>query len=118
MFKKCRENPENVLFIDSSKHFAKSKNQNQLHDVDINKIITTYTERKTEDKYSYLAPISEIKENDYNLNIPRYVDTFEEEPEIDLAQVTSDIIALQSQETAINAEIAKYTKQLGIESPF
>lgn len=118
VFKKCRENPENVLFIDSSKHFAKSKNQNQLHDVDINKIITTYTERKTEDKYSYLAPISEIKENDYNLNIPRYVDTFEEEPEIDLAQVTSDIIALQSQETAINAEIAKYTKQLGIESPF
>ena len=118
VFKKCRENPDDVLFIDASQHFTKGKNQNKLSQDDIAKIISTLTERKNIDKYSHVAKISEIAQNDYNLNIPRYVDTFEEEPEIDLAQVTADIKSLQNQEADINSKIAKYTKELGIESPF
>ncbi|HRN70550.1 MAG TPA: N-6 DNA methylase, partial [Candidatus Woesebacteria bacterium] len=77
----------NIIFIDASKHFEKSKNQNRLRKEDIIKIIDTYQERKTVNKYSYVAPLSEVKENDYNLNIPRYVDTFEEEDEIDIKAV-------------------------------
>lgn len=118
VFKKCRENPENILFIDASKHFAKSKNQNQLREQDINKIIATYTERKTEDKYSYVAPLNEIKENDYNLNIPRYVDTFEEEPEIDLNAVVAEIRQIDANSAEIDNKITQYCKELGIESPF
>lgn len=118
VFKKCRKDTDEVLFIDASKHFAKGKNQNRLRPSDIDKIIETYQQRKTVEKYSYVAPISEIKENDYNLNIPRYVDTFEEEEEIDLDQVVSDIRKLDADGIAIDAKIAKFTKELGIESPF
>mgnify|MGYP003601183106 FL=1 len=118
VFKKCRENPDDVLFIDASQHFTKGKNQNKLSQDDIAKIISTLTERKDIDKYSHVAQISEIAQNDYNLNIPRYVDIFEEEPEIDLAQVTADIKNLQNKETEIKAKIAKYNKEQGIESPF
>lgn len=118
VFKKCRENPEDVLFIDASKHFAKGKNQNKLREEDIEKIVDTYNERKTEDKYSHVAQISEIKENDYNLNIPRYVDTFEEEAPIDLDEVVTDLKQLESKEANIDAIIAKYAKDLGVESPF
>ena len=79
VFKKCREQDENVLFIDASQHFEKVKTQNQLRESDISKIVETYVARNEQDKYSYPATLEEIKENDYNLNIPRYVDTFEEE---------------------------------------
>jgi type I restriction enzyme M protein len=118
VFKKCRTEPEDVLFIDASKHFEKGKNQNRLRTSDIDKIIETYSERKVEDKYSHLASLDEIKENDYNLNIPRYVDTFEEEEEIDLDAVVAEIRQLESESTAIDEKIAKYTKELGIQSPF
>lgn len=118
VFKKCRENPDNVLFIDASKHFEKGKNQNRLKDSDIAKIIETYRQREAVEKYSHLASLEEIEENDYNLNIPRYVDTFEPEPEIDLAAVTKEIKALQQQEAEIDQKIAQFTKELGIESPF
>jgi type I restriction enzyme M protein len=76
VFKKCRENTDNILFIDASKHFEKGKNQNKLSQKNIDKIIDTYSNRAMEEKYSYVAPISEVKGNEYNLNIPRYVDTF------------------------------------------
>lgn len=118
VFKKCRTDEEHVLFIDASKHFEKGKNQNRLREADIDKIIQTYRERKTEGKYSYLATMSEIKENDYNLNIPRYVDTFEEEEEIDLDAVVAEIRELDKKSIEIDEQIAKYTKQLGIEPPF
>lgn len=118
VFKKCRENPENVLFIDASKHFVKNKNQNKLRDEDIEKIITTLRGRKTEDKYSYVATLDEIKENDYNLNIPRYVDTFEEEEEIDLDAVVAEIRRLDAESKELDAKIKKYTDELGIEAPF
>lgn len=118
VFKKCRVNPDNILFIDASKHFEKGKNQNRLRESDIDKIIDTYHNLKEEDKYSHVASLSEIKENDYNLNIPRYVDTFEEEEPIDLNEVTKEIKALEAKEAEINTRIAKFTKELGIESPF
>lgn len=118
VFKKCRENPDNILFIDSSAHFEKIKNQNRLREEDIDKIISTYTERKTEDKYSYVAKLEEIKENDYNLNIPRYVDTFEEEEPIDLAEVTAEIKKLDAEMIEIDKKIVAYCKELGIPSPF
>ncbi len=118
VFKKCKEVPENVLFIDASKHFEKGKNQNRLRPSDIDKIIETYTERKEEDKYSHLASLAEIKENDYNLNIPRYVDTFEEEEEIDLNAVVAEIRKIDSEAIELDEKIRQYTKELGIESPF
>ncbi|WP_119327442.1 type I restriction-modification system subunit M [Companilactobacillus musae] len=90
VLKKNKTNKD-VMFIDASNNFKKGKNQNILRDDDINKIINTYKERKDVDKYAHIAPMSEIEENDFNLNIPRYVDTFEPEPEIDLGEVTKEI---------------------------
>ena len=118
IFKKCRENPEDILFIDSSQHFEKGKNQNQLREADIEKIVSTFTERKTEDKYSYVAKLDEVKENDYNLNIPRYVDTFEEEEQIDVKKVAFLLKEFESREAEIDSTILNYTKELGIDSPF
>lgn len=118
VFKKCRGAEKDVLFIDASKHFAKGKNQNKLRTEDIDKIVETYEQRSSEDKYSHVATLDEIKENDYNLNIPRYVDTFEAEPEIDLDEVVAEIRKLDGESVELDAKIAKYTKELGIDSPF
>jgi type I restriction enzyme M protein len=118
VFKKHRKNEENVIFIDASREFEKGKNQNHLTDENINKIIETYEKRKTINKYSYSAKIEEIKENDYNLNIPRYVDTFQEEDPIDLKQVTKEVKQIDEDMKDLDIKIAKYCKELGIESPF
>ncbi len=118
VFKKCRENPEDILFIDASKHFEKGKNQNKLRAEDIEKIITTYKERKTIDKYSYVAKLKEVAENDYNLNIPRYVDTFEEEEPIDLKEVSKEIKKIDKEMVEVDKKISDYCKELGIGSPF
>lgn len=118
VFKKCRKNSENILFIDASKHFEKNKNQNHLREIDIDKIIETYSQRKEEAKYSHIALISEISENDYNLNIPRYVDTFEEEEEIDLDAVVAEIRKIEVDSVEIDKKIAAYCKELGVKSPF
>lgn len=118
VFKKCRENPEDVVFIDASKHFEKGKNQNRLRPADIDKIIDTYEKRVSENKYSHVAPLTEIAENDYNLNIPRYVDTFEEEPEIDIDAVVDEIKKLDQESAELDAKIRKFTEELGIKSPF
>lgn len=117
VFKKCREHPGGILFIDSSRHFEKGKNQNKLRAEDIEKIIETYKERKTEDKYSYVAKLSEVAENDYNLNIPRYVDTFEEEEPIDLDEVVAEIKKIDSDMVEVDKKITSYCKELGINSP-
>lgn len=90
VLKKNKTNKD-VLFIDASHDFEKGKNQNILRDEDINKIVDTYNERKDVDKYAHVATMDQIKENDFNLNIPRYVDTFEPEPEIDLGVITKEI---------------------------
>ena len=118
VFKKCRENPKDVLFIDASNHFEKAKNQNMLREQDIQKIVDTYANRTEEDKYSHKAKLAEIAENDYNLNIPRYVDTFEEEEPIDLDVVVAEMKKIDQESTELDKKIKEYTDELGIESPF
>lgn len=118
VFKKCREDSEHVLFIDASNDFEKVKNQNQLTDEHVQKIISTYQQRSSIEKYSHLASLDEIKSNDYNLNIPRYVDTFEEEEKIDLADVAKQLAAIDTAMKDTDAEIAKYCAELGIAAPF
>jgi len=119
VFKKCRENPDDILFIDASgdEYFEKVKNKNELRDSDVNRIIDAYKDRAFKDKFSYIAPLSEIAENDYNLNIPRYVDTFEPESEIDLKAVTDTLKAIDKDMADVDAKIAAYCKELGIEAP-
>ena len=114
VFKKCRENGNDILFIDASNEFEKGKNQNNLTDANVEKIVQTYVERKTIDKYSYVANMDEIKENDYNLNIPRYVDTFEEEEAIDLQVVSERIDKIDEEISSIDEELAVYLKELGL----
>ena len=118
VFKKCRTNPDDVLFIDASKGFEKAKNQNHLRQDDIEKIIETYTRRETIEKYSHVASLKEIADNDYNLNIPRYVDTFEEKESIDLVAVTTEIKQLDVNSDAIDQKIAAFCQELGIDPPF
>lgn len=117
VFKKCREAPDDILFIDASSGFERAKNQNFLRGQDIDKIIATYRERGEEERYSHRAKLAEIEENDYNLNIPRYVDTFEEEAPIDLDQVTAALKANAEIMTAIDEEIRGFCKELGLEAP-
>lgn len=114
VFKKCRETPDNVLFIDASKEYEKVKNQNILRDEHVERIIETYRNRLAIEKYSYLASMEEIAENDYNLNIPRYVDTFEEEEEIDIRAVMQEIKSLEAKRTELDLEIEGYLKELGL----
>ncbi|KAA0438089.1 MAG: type I restriction-modification system subunit M, partial [Candidatus Thioglobus sp.] len=96
IFKKNRQSTD-ILFIDASKNFTKNKNQNNLDTTHIDKILTTYKNRKALDKYSHIATLEEIQENDYNLNIPRYVDTFEEEEIVDIPQTKKDIKAIEKE---------------------
>ena len=114
VFKKNRENKDNVLFIDASNEFEKGKNQNNLTDANVEKIVDTFVKRETIDKYSYVASMEEIKENDYNLNIPRYVDTFEEEEPIDLAAVSERIADIDKEIAKLDEELAVYLRELGL----
>ena len=118
IFKKCRKNDQDVLFIDASKEFEKVKNQNILRPQHIDKIIQSYQDRKTIDKFSYVAKLDEIKENDYNLNIPRYVDTFEDEEEINIAQVAEKIIKIDQESKELDSKIQWFCDELWIKSPF
>ena len=118
VLKKQRANPNDVLFIDASKHFEKVGSQNQLRAQDIERIVSTYRNREEKDKFSFVAELKEIEENDYNLNIPRYVDTFEEEEPVDLAAVSARLIALEKEVSDTNNVIAGFCNELGIEAPF
>ncbi|TAG97300.1 MAG: type I restriction-modification system subunit M [Oscillatoriales cyanobacterium] len=117
VLKKCREHPEDILFVDASAHFEKAKNQNFLRDEDVDKIVATYRDRLQEDKYSYCAPLSEVAENDFNLNIPRYVDTFEEEEEIDLQIVTQSLTQFQKNMESADREIRRFCDELDLPFP-
>ncbi|MDQ2098442.1 MAG: type I restriction-modification system subunit M [Tychonema bourrellyi B0820] len=117
VFKKCREHPEDILFIDASANFEKAKNQNFLRDEDVDKIVATYRDRLQEDKYSYCAPLSEIAENDFNLNIPRYVDTFEEEEEIDLGAIAAELRSMDRAMEENDRVIRGFCDELGIDVP-
>ena len=112
IFKK-QKSDDSVLFIDASREFKSGKNQNNLSEENIAKIIATYRARKSVDKYAYLATLQEVKDNDYNLNIPRYVDTFEEEAEIDLVAVRAEREQLKTQLAELEVQMAKYLEELG-----
>jgi type I restriction enzyme M protein len=118
VFKKCRKHPDNILFIDASQHFDKVKTQNVLRPEHIQKIVDAYKARTNQDKYSHVASLENIKANDYNLNIPRYVDTFEAEDSIDLASISEQLIELDKASQATDATIAAFCKELGITPPF
>lgn len=111
-------NSDNILFIDASKEFESGKNQNVLREQDIDKIVDAYVNRVDVDKFAHVATMDEIAENGFNLNIPRYVDTFEKEPEIDLAAVASEIRGLQKDIKEINAQLKPYFEELGLDFPF
>ena len=113
VIKKQKDN-NNVLFIDASNEFEKQKNQNKLRDDHLQKIIATYNNREELEKYSHVAMLEEIKENDYNLNIPRYVDTFEEEEPVDIKATKQNIIELEAQREVLKAKMAEYLKELGV----
>lgn len=117
VFKKCREYPKDILFIDASAGYENAKNQNQLRPKDINKIITTWRGRIVEDKFSYRATLDEITENGYNLNIPRYVDTFEEDEPVDLAAVAAELKSLEAGMNDLDDVIRGFCAELGIEAP-
>lgn len=103
--REARQNNTDILFVDASNEFEKGKNQNNLTAANIDKIVNAYNERQNVDKYAHIASLDEVKENDYNLNIPRYVDTFEEEPEISLSEVATEI-------TKTKEEIETSTQEL------
>lgn len=112
IFKKDKAD-EKVLFIDASREFVSGKNQNQLSEDNLKKIVETVHARETVEKYAYLATKDEIAENDYNLNIPRYVDTFEEEEEIDLMAVREERLKLKAELAKLETKMEGYLKELG-----
>jgi len=118
VFKKCRVHDDNIMFIDASAYFEKVGNQNTLTNEHVNKIMEAYSKRENIEKYAYVASLDEVKENDYNLNIPRYVDTFEEEEVIDIEAVVRELQALENDMQETDAEIANFCEELGISSPF
>ena len=118
VFKKCRVHDDNILFIDASNEFEKVGNQNVLTNSHVEKIIATYSKRQNIAKYAYVSPLSEVKENYYNLNIQRYVDTFEEEEVVDIEEVTKELQALENDMQKTDKVIAGFCKELGIPSPF
>lgn len=113
VFKKTRGADVNVVFIDASNEFEKGKNQNNLMDENVDKIVDTYKSRETIERYSYAATLEEIKENDYNLNIPRYVDTFIEEEPVNLNAVQARLTEIDKEVEEIDPELEEYFKELG-----
>jgi type I restriction enzyme M protein len=117
VFKKCKENPNDVLFINAAEHFERGT-QNTLRQEDIDRIVTTYRERKEVEKYSSLATLDFIAENEYNLNIPRYVNTFEEQESVDIAFVAKQLRDLEKEMKNTDAELTAFCKELKIDTPF
>jgi type I restriction enzyme M protein len=110
--KNKRDNTE-VLFIDASNEFENGKNQNRLREEDVNKIYNTFSEWKAVDKYSHIATLEEIQENDYNLNIPRYVDTFVEEAPVDIVETQKEIMELKAKLNEVESQMEVYLKEMG-----
>ena len=113
IFRKGRKK-EDVLFIDASSEFGTGTKQNRLTPENIEKILKTYEDFKTTDKYSYVATPKEIEENDYNLNIPRYVDTFVPEAEVDIVTVSKEIEETEKALVEVQARIKHYLEELGL----
>jgi type I restriction enzyme M protein len=113
LFKKGRTNTD-VLFIDASREFNKDKNQNSIDDEHIAKILQTYQNRKEVEKYSHVATLEEIQENDYNLNIPRYVDTFEEEEPVDIEATKEKIARIENELVEVKKQMQGHLEELGL----
>ena len=111
-------NSDNILFIDASKEFIKGKNQNELSDDHIKKIVDTYANRVDVEKFAHVASMEEIKDNDYNLNIPRYVDSSDTEVEIDIDEVTAEILSIDEEIGKTKEMLKKSFDELGIKFPF
>ncbi len=110
-----RQRPDRrVLFIDASRDFLPGTTQNYLRKEDLEKILTAYSARQTVEKYAYIAEFEEIRENDFSLNIPRYVDTFEAETEVDIAVVNLEIAEIKTQLAQAETKIADYLRELGL----
>ena len=118
VLKKNRTHTGDILFIDASNDFEKQKNQNKLLPEHLDKIIAAFEQRQDIEKYAKVATLQEVKDNDYNLNIPRYVDTFEAEDEIDLNAIAQQLKELEQQSQKTDEVIADFCKELGIDSPF
>lgn len=118
VLKKQREHPDDILFVDASQGFEKVGNQNYLRPEHIDHIVSTYRKRETIAKFSKVAERSEVEGNDFNLNIPRYVDTFEAEEQVDLAAISDQLVALEKEMAGTNQEIAAFCAELGIKPPF
>lgn len=110
-----RKVDDKVLFIDASRDFEDGKNQNMLREADLQRILDTRQARHSVAKYAHLATLAEIAENDFNLNIPRYVDTFEEEAEIDLMAVRRERVQLKAELAVLEDQMSAYLKELGYE---
>ncbi len=118
VLKKDRQHKDNILFIDASNEFEKQKTQNKLLPEHLDNIIGAFENRQNIEKYAKVATLQEVKDNDFNLNIPRYVDTFEAEAEIDLDAIAKQLQALEVESQKTDAVIAEFCKELGIDSPF
>lgn len=116
--RKRNGNADNILFIDASKEFEKGKDQNILRDQDIERIVRTYEERRDVERYAHVASIDEIIENGYNLNIPRYVDTSEPVPEINLAKLTEDMAQTDAEIAKVSEDLKTSFDLLGLKFPF
>jgi len=125
VLKKNRKTGDNVLFIDASQHFEKGTNNNVMRESDLQRILDTVSDRKSIDKFAFVANVhskegedTAIEDNDYNLNMPRYVNTFEEEEPVDLSEVSKQLI--ENDQAMLNSDqtIADYCEELGIEAPF
>jgi type I restriction enzyme M protein len=114
IFKRNRRD-DRVIFIDASRDYQQGTTQNYLRDSDRERIVQTYKARKFVDKYAYVADHDEIAENDYNLNIPRYVDTFEPEPPVDMQAVNAEIRDLRDKLADVEAQMQAYLKELGLD---
>jgi type I restriction enzyme M protein len=117
VFKKCKENPNDVLFINAAEHFERGT-QNTLRQIDIDRIIDTYKERKVIERYSHLATLQEIDNNEYNLNLPRYVNTFEEQDNVDIPLVSKKLKELEKEMSATDEALLSFCNELNIETPF
>lgn len=131
VLKKNRQHKENVLFIDASAHYGKATNQNYLRDEDLERIMNAYSKREFIDKFAYVASIKSqcdengevledsngLEDNEYNLNIPRYVDTFEEEEPVNLVDVTNAITSIETDLEDVDKQLIDFCKQLGIQAP-
>ena len=117
VFKKCREDDDDIMFIDASQHFTKVKNRNHLTDDDVDKVVTAYRNRVAMERYARSVPMSEVAANDYNLNIPRYVDTSEPEEDINLDAVTATLGDIDKELNENAIDLKRFCDELGIKGP-